>query len=224
MGSGRNPVVGSQRSLSGGTRSKRTLRRRQYNAGSLLPGALWWHPVPGVLATDQQQLKVFLDHGYAELGRKAIMQLSLGGFRPIVDRQQMVFKRSLLVEPIAAPQVTSWWDACASGCTDRYCYRFSARTDDSTVATIVFWDMEPLASKWGVHGRGLAELLLSPSSSSEAEAVSLFVLGEALRRMAEDGATLAELHTDLTDDPLRYIAQRLGFQDVDQAVELCKVV
>ncbi len=46
--------------------------------------------------------------------------------------------------------------------------------------------------------------------------------GKNLTDASFDGATLAEAHTRASDDPLQPILTKLGFQEVEQAVELRK--
>ena len=88
------------------------------------------------------------------------------------------------------------------------------------MATAVFWDMEPLASSWGVHARGLMQLDLP--SGPEREALAIFVLGETLRLLVLDGVTLVEVHVGASDEPMLQLFGKLGFQVIEQAFELRK--
>ncbi len=78
----------------------------------------------------------------------------------------------------------------------------------------------PWLSGWGVHARGLTRLEIP--AAADREAITIFLLGEALRLMAADGATLAEIQTAAHEDPLQQVLIKLGFQEVEQAIELEK--
>ncbi len=178
--------------------------------------------VPGILASDASFQQLLRTAGYIESGRRRIMQLPLAGFRPIVDRQQMQLKRSMQVETYPDPPSATWWEACTEGLTDRVGFAAVPRGGGVAPATALFWDMEPLASGWGVHARGLTRLEVS--SAVDSEAITTYLLGESLRLMAADGATLAEIQTADNDLPLQQVLHKLGFREVEQAVELHKVV
>jgi hypothetical protein len=175
--------------------------------------------LPGILATDQLQMTAFVAAGYRETARRSILQRALPGFRPAVDRQQIQLKRSMQVAVVAEPRAENWWEACTIGQADRFAFEARERRRQETCGRAIFWDMEPLASCWGVHARGLAELLIG--LEQDRETMSLFLLGESLRLLAASGATLAEAHAP-AGDPLLTTLTRLGFQEVEQAVELAK--
>lgn len=174
----------------------------------------------GVLATDALQLGAFWRAGYVESGRRSILQRQLVGFRPAVDRDQMKLKRTTQIDYLPDPPSATWWEACTLGVTDRYSFTARSRQGQAEIGSAVYWDMEPLASCWGVHARGLCELTapLSPDRPGHL----LFLIGESLRLLAAGGATLVEAHVDAQDDPLAPILAKLGFHEVEQAVELVK--
>ncbi len=176
--------------------------------------------VPGVLCSDSTTVELFREAGYGESVRRLIMQRQLAGFRPLVDRQQIQLKRSLQVQSQPDPPSANWWEACTEGLTDRYFFTATPRLGGIVAASAVFWDVEPLSSSWGVHARGLTRLEIH--APQDRKAIATFLIGEALRLMAADGATLAEVHCSAPDDPLLPILIRLGFQEVEQAIEFVK--
>jgi len=176
--------------------------------------------MPGVLETDLATLELFAESGYVETGRKSILQRDLATFRPVVNRQLIQLKRRMRVECLPDPAFENWWEACTYGLTDRFFFSAMSRGDESRSATTLFWNMEPLASSWGIHARGL--LRLQVDSPHDQESVALFLLGDALRQMAAEGATVAEAHINGRDDPLGPILARLGFQEVEQAIEFSR--
>ncbi len=197
---------GAQRIFGGGTQTIAPFYYGLYGGAN----------VSGVLATDQDTIDLFAEAGYVESGRKLILQRQLAGFRPLVDRQQIQLKRSLLVESLPDAPSATWWEACNVGFSDRFCFTVRPRTGESLNALATFWDVEPLASSWGVHARGLTKIYVDVPQ--DGEALPLFLIGESLRLMAAEGATLAEAHTSGPDDPLDAMLNRLGFREVEQAI------
>jgi hypothetical protein len=178
--------------------------------------------VPGILENDRQMVELYRSRGYVETARRLILQRAVVGFRPVMDRQQIQLRRSLVVEPVSDPPSRTWWEACTEGQTDRYAYNTRPRNGGEIVATAVYWDMEPLASSWGVHARGLTRLDLPFDSDPEREALAILLLGETLRLLVLDGVTLVEVHVPETDQPMRQLFGKLGFQCIEQALELQK--
>ncbi len=176
--------------------------------------------VSGILATDIQQLRWFADAEYAEVSRALILQRLLAGFRPVVDRQQMMLKRTVDVTLQPEPPLRDWWEACTAALADRFVYVACPRSCSSPCASVSYWDMEPLASIWAVHARGLCELQVDVQENREP--TMLYVLGESLRLLAAAGATLCEAHVASVNEPLLLALQRLGFAEIESTTLLSK--
>ncbi|NLX53521.1 MAG: GNAT family N-acetyltransferase [Planctomycetaceae bacterium] len=176
--------------------------------------------VPGVLESDRQTVELYQRRGYRETARQLILQRPVVGFRPPMDRQQIQLRRALIVEPAADPPPSTWWEACTESQTDRYAYQARPRTGGDAVATAVYWDMEPLASSWGVHARGLMRLDVPTDSEFDREVLAILLLGETLRLLQLDGVTLVETHVAADDAPRCQLFSKLGFQCIEQALEL----
>ncbi|MHB9081050.1 MAG: hypothetical protein ACYC3X_26555 [Pirellulaceae bacterium] len=177
--------------------------------------------VPGILESDLEMISLFRGAAYVERSRCLILQRSLVGFRPVVDRQQIQYRRLYEVEPLEDPLPRTWWEACTEGQTDRFAFVARPRNGGEACATVVLWNMEPLASSWGVHARGLTHLDVAPNP--EREGLAIFLIGEALRLAALDGVTLIEAQIPAVDESMRLIlVGKLGFQLVEQALELRK--
>jgi len=176
--------------------------------------------VSGVLSSDALQLEAFRAADYVESGRKRIMHRQLAGFRPAIDRDQIKLKRTMKVKYQPDPSSATWWEACTLGLTDRFSFSAHPKQSDEHLGRAVFWDMEPLASYWGVHARGLCELTAPVSPDRPAHL--LYLIGESMRLLAASGATLVEVHLDAEGDPLMPILSKMGFHEVEQTVELVK--
>lgn len=176
--------------------------------------------VPGILHSDPLLQRLLGNAGYTETSQRVVMQRQLAGFRPPVDRKQLQLKRKMQVVAERDPRPTNWWEACTTGMTDRCEFTISARTDDAVAGRAIFWDMEPLASSWGVHARGLTQLEVM--QSPEQESITVFLLGEAMRQLAAEGVTLVEIHADAADSSLVHSLEKLAFQEVERGSHFCK--
>lgn len=176
--------------------------------------------VPGVLESDQSMLDLLRSTGYAETSRRLILQRSLVGFRQPVDAVQVQYRRAYYVELLLDWPATTWWEACSEGHSERFAYVARPRAGGEPCGTAVCWDMEPLASSWGVHAQGVAHLELPTTLDRESFAV--FLLSEAFRLAVLDGVTMVEVQIPTDDQPMQRVLERLGFETVELALEFQK--
>lgn len=176
--------------------------------------------VPGVLESDQAMLRLLRDAGYVETARRRILQRSLIGFRQPVDRQQVQIRRSFYTELLLDWPATTWWEACSEGHSERFAYVMRPRAGGEPCGTAVCWDLEPLASSWGVHAQGVAHLDLP--AAPDREPFARFLLGEAFRLALLDGVTLVEVQLPASDQSLLHVLEAMGFETVEQAFEFRK--
>ena len=173
--------------------------------------------VPGIVESAVQVVSLYRSAGYAEQERRLILQRSLAGFRPSVDRQQIQYRRGHDIEVQADPPSGSWWEACVTAHMDRTAYLMRPRSGGAALGTAVFWNMEPLASSWGVHARGLWQLDIPVGP--EQEALAVFILGESLRLAGQEGVTLIEAQVSATDASMKQVLTgKLGFQVIEEAI------
>ncbi len=71
--------------------------------------------LPGILDSDPQHQGFFRAAGYREIDRTVVLHRELTGFRPYVDRQQMLLRRRIRVESACDPPFRTWWEACTVG-------------------------------------------------------------------------------------------------------------
>jgi len=178
--------------------------------------------LPGVLVSDTAAQEIYRNAGYREIDRCIVFQSELVGFRPVVDRRQMQVRRRYNVEATFDPPTANWWEACTSGQTDRTCFELVPRDGGPPRGVVTFWDMEPLASSWGVHAAGLLDLGIDQSCRRQGLATHL--VGEALRQLHSHGATLAEVQAMQHNAAAIGLCKKLGFKEVDQGVVFRKEV
>ncbi len=178
--------------------------------------------VPGVLRDDFHSLECFRDHGFVEEGEILILQRRLAGYRPIVDRQQMSVRRQHQLDKIEDPTPVHWWDACTLGKSSRVRYVLNERSSQTEVARVTYWDMNPLASGWGVNAMGLFDL--SVSEHSRRCGLGTFLVCESLRELAKDGVALVEAQLFAPDEIACGMFTKLGFQDANRGIILARSV
>ncbi len=172
--------------------------------------------LPGILASDTLGQEVFREGGYREIDRCLVLHRQLGGFRPLVDRCQMQVRRRYNVEAVFDPPAENWWEACTVGQTERTRFELVPRHGGPPAGRAIFWNMEPLASCWGVHAMGLSELYVD--ESVRRQGLATFLVGEALRQINTHGVTLVEVQAMQHNTAAIGLYQKLGFQEIDQGV------
>lgn len=196
------------------------LRERGANmiyAGSRFPhspfflGMYGGSRVPGVLRDDVQSAEIFRSHGFKSEGEILVLQRRLAGYRPIVDRQQMSVRRQYQLDKIEDPTPVHWWDACTLGKSSRVRYVLNERSSQSEVARVTYWDMNPLATGWGVNAMGLFDL--SVSEHSRRCGLGTFLVCESLRELAKDGVALVEAQLSAPDEIACGMFTKLGFEE-----------
>jgi hypothetical protein len=168
--------------------------------------------IPGVLGDDITTRQIFLNAGFEEKDEINIYQRRLVGFRAITDRQQMTVRRQYQVTADTDPSPTNWWEACTLGSTGRTRFCLHDRKTDSNAATVTYWDMQPLASCWGVSAMGLYDLQVA--QETRRCGLGTFLVCESLRALAQQSISLVEAQVRAVDDAGCKMFRKLGFDSV----------
>ena len=168
--------------------------------------------LPGVLSSDP------LDHwvrtfGYQEIDRVIIFQRNLATFKPDPSRKQRQLRREFVFCKKWAPPSNNWWEACTTGGQDRIEYALLKGRGGPRVASVRFWDVEPLASGWGLRTAGVSDLYVEPEYRRRGLAISL--LTQAFKQLILQGITLIESQTMHFNHPAISLYGELGFEAVD---------
>jgi ribosomal protein S18 acetylase RimI-like enzyme len=173
--------------------------------------------VPAGVPESNEQLSRWVRACHPAIDRRiVIMQCSLAAFRPVVNRDQMQIRRRFQTEAELDPPSLSWWEACTTGFEHRTRFKLLAREGDVPCGVVTYWDMEPIASSWGVHACGLLDLTID--ASRRREGLGTFLASESLRQMQSQGATLAECHIDESNAAGIALCKKLGFSQVELGV------
>lgn len=173
----------------------------------------------GILMSDEAGIRRYTNAGYQEVRRRLVMQKRLIGFRPPIDRKQMTLRRKYTVTQVNDPSPSSWWDACVHQPTERS--RFSARDEFGEVrGEVDLWSISPMGSSWGVHAVGVSELKIC--ESMRRQGLGAFLVAEALKAAAAEGAALAETHIPVDNVGALRICKILGFEEIDVSITFAK--
>lgn len=171
--------------------------------------------LPGVLDSTPAMQAVFHAAGYAEADRIDIMRRSLVAYRPPVNRVHLAIRRSTVVHAVDEPCRRDWWEAATtSGLSLR---RYELRTpDEKLLGTATYWDMQPLASAWGVNAAGLLDVdVVEPRRR---QGFASYLLGESLHDLAEEGVSVVETHVPRSNPTATGMFEKLGFQRTDGGI------
>lgn len=170
--------------------------------------------LPGVLETDTRQATHFERNGYSEAARVVVMQRELARFRFGGPRETRQIKRDTSVEQTFMPPPRHWWEACVTGGQDRLRFGLRQRSTGAEIAHVLFWDIEPLATAWGIPTVGMTDLWVDPAHRRKKAATHL--LNEALRLMQRRGAAVVEAQTMAENSGALALYKETGFTTIDQ--------
>lgn len=178
--------------------------------------------LPGVLASHTELVEIFSRMGYAEAERTVIMHRQMAGFRPVIDRTQMLVRKNYKIEIVPDPPVDSWWEASTIGMTERLRFDLVPKEGGPAVARATFWDIEPLASSWGVRAMGLMRMMTL--AERRRQGFATFLLGEAVRELQSQGIAQIELQCMRHNEAAIKLYHKHGFRQVDEGIVFVKRV
>lgn len=185
---------------------------------------------PGVLNDDQPAMEAYRALGYEEMTETLIWQCDLSSFRPPVDRHLIQLKRELEVRPIADVLPSNWWEAWTFAQLERTQFQACSRREPSVRARADVWDVEPLASSWGIHAAGLLNMATvhraegPEPSEDEQRWLHVFLLSETMRQLRGWGVTMMEAQLDRDDLFGQSVCRTLGFEEMGRATRFVKAV
>ncbi|MGL4512480.1 MAG: GNAT family N-acetyltransferase [Lacipirellulaceae bacterium] len=170
--------------------------------------------LPGILDSDPRQAEHFLRNRYEESARTVVLQRELARYRFGGPRETRSLRRDTFVEQTYLPAARDWWEACVTGGHDRIRFTLHERSGGGEIARVVFWDIEPLASAWGIPTVGMIELWVDPAHRRQKVATHL--LNEALKLVQRRGASVVEAQTMAENAAALSLYESLGFVTVDR--------
>lgn len=170
--------------------------------------------IPGVMEDDEATAKALTQFGFQIDETITVLERTLTGFRTAIDREQMALRRQFQIKAIADPIETSWWESCTFGMAERDRFNVSRKKDREYCGGVSFWDIQPLATEWGVSCRGMYDLEVAPELRRKGMAT--FLVGESLRHLMLQGIGRVQVQVRDSDAPSMGVFRKLGFEPVTQ--------
>lgn len=161
------------------------------------------------------------ERGYKTIGEYWAMRANIHGFRPSVSRELMQIRRAYSVEANFSPPPLPWLQSCIFMHFERSQFDLIPKLNSAGAASATFIDLPHYTQLWGVH----AAALVGVESAEDGDAAkSGYLLGEALRQLAETGVGRIETQVDKNDLGSYSMLRTLGFDEVYQAIRLAKAL
>lgn len=171
----------------------------------------------GILSSDCLAVRTFEQRGYAEESRLQLWGRALEGFRPPIDRVQRTLKNDYEVRLDLGLLPQGNWEQQAWAHAEWNLATLHNKRTEEAVASLIFWDLEPLAKDAMEPTFGL--VLLQDSSLARSSGLTLFLLGETLQKMQRDhGLERGELIALDQDVSLQEIYRKLEFAAYDSGI------
>jgi ribosomal protein S18 acetylase RimI-like enzyme len=172
--------------------------------------------LPGILVSDPVVHDACRRAAYREIDRVQVLQLDLANYRPPFSRTQRQLRREVAISEVASPATTSWWEACTTCAFERIHFSLAATGDGAPLATVGFWDIEPLSTSWGIPTAGMLDLEVN--SKRRRQGLATFLLSEAFQRLQNRGIRRVEAQTMQQNTPALAFYEKLGFAKVDEGI------
>lgn len=170
--------------------------------------------IQGLVEDDEVANKACEQFSFEEVSRVTIFRRSLVGFRTVVDRNQMQVRRAFQIRADADPSLKTWCEACTMGRNMRMRFSLIDRKDESVRGSVSYWDMEPIATSWGVLAMGMYNLKVD--DEARRAGLATFLVGESLRHLASQSVGIVEAQTVSTNSATCGLLQKLGFEQVSE--------
>lgn len=193
-----------------------------YYAGGIRPidafylGLYGGSELPGLLDSAPLQAERFARNGYDATNKIVVLHRDLARFRVPTGRDARAVRRDTELEQTYLPPARTWWEACVTSGHDRIRFALRHRDEDREIAQVSYWDIEPLASAWGIPTVGLVDLYVAPDHRRHKVATHLIV--ESMKHIQRRGAAVVECQVMADNVAALAFYESLGFTQVDTGV------
>jgi ribosomal protein S18 acetylase RimI-like enzyme len=164
--------------------------------------------LPGILDSSPRMQDVFRRANYQAAERIAVLRRPLAGYRPPVNRLQLAIRRNTVLRVIDEPSRRTWWEAATT--TGLALRRYELRNAaEEVLGSASVWDMQPLASAWGVLAAGLLDVGIA--GPRRRQGLAQYLVAEAMHDLAQEGIGLVETHCIESNTAAMKLFEKLGF-------------
>ncbi len=174
--------------------------------------------IPGVPEEDEPMSTAMQRFGFVPGEAILIMQRSLQGYRPPINRTQMAIRRQYQVAAIVDPLLPNWWECCTFGWSEIYGFRVLRRGDQQVVGGVMLWEIQPLSNVWGRLTMGLVDLEIAQEQRQQG--LATFLIGETFRHLTQQGVASVEVQIRESDQGAMRVAQKMGFEIISRGHEM----
>jgi ribosomal protein S18 acetylase RimI-like enzyme len=110
--------------------------------------------------------------------------------------------------------IKPWWEAVTTAGFERLAFMLQKAGRHDPLASVWFWNIEPLSTSWGLPTAGMFDLEVC--TDRRRQGLATFLLGEALERLKARGIVRVEAQTMRQNAPALALYEKLGFTRVDE--------
>ena len=176
---------------------------------------------PGILNSDGIAQEAYLRCGYQPATQTRIFRQNLNLLKLPADRQQLQFRRRMVVQVMVDPPTRDWWEASTWGDFDLNLFELVPRGGGAAVARAVVRDLA-ITDEGGGRAVGILDVEVDPSQRRQGLATHL--LGESLRMLRGQGVASAEIHVAEDHTAGVQLLRKLGFHQVAAGIQFRKPV
>jgi len=173
----------------------------------------------GVVASDPRCLEIAVRNDYHTELVWSVMQRTIHGFRPPVNREQMTLRRAYIVVMEDDPVSPVWSEACLFAQKLRTRFILTKKHDPTPLTSVTFAQLDLFSQIWGVRAMALIDW---ENLATLDESLMIFFLGEAFRQLGELG--IASIETQIPTEASEFARrlETLGLSQIDQVSVLSK--
>lgn len=173
--------------------------------------------IPGIPVEDRAFSDWVETSGFQQRDRIRVCQLPLQGFRVPVNRDLMRLRRQYQVSSLVDPRPSTWWEHCTYGLAETFGFQLSERGSDNAIGQVMFWEIHPLSSEWGVRTIGMCDLWIRPELRRQG--LARFLVGQALTQLTNQGIARCEVQLRESDAAMMALVQSLEFSQISAGIE-----
>ena len=169
--------------------------------------------LPGVLTSDTWMTELLLRGGYQMIEELAVMHRDLVSFRPPVSRNVRRLRREVEMQQDAHLELGTWWEAHKHIDQELVRFELTPFGSQEALAHVSCWDIEPLATTWGVPTVGMVDL--ATAETHRRRGLATYLLAEAFRVLRVRGVSMVESHIRSDHTAALALCHKLGFTQID---------